>query len=719
MFVTNTNLSECNLIGIEFKDDYYLPFNTSYVEDQIKKGNAMTNYSESSTDPPYIKHIKSILMSYSGKFETMKNCAINFKNETTKCVFTVMLVRVDDIHLITPSMFSLDSGYTNKSLLELFHNHIKFQNLQVSIVSNIINSIIDNIILEVADERLYNTKALTFKDDLKIKLFDYQIDNINWMIDRETEGYKFSLVFDKIIDLPDGRKFNYNQCKMISNEEHDKTNIMDFRGGIIMDEVGIGKTVQILSLIKNNPEMKTVILVPAHLVSHWHSQMEKHFKSEFNNVSIVSFDEMAVIDKSYERLIIDEIHEIFTQKKENQLFKLPCIKFRWGLSATPFPEGIKSLLNMLQYLIWDPSISFFSIKNYHLLPLWKNMFRCNTHKSIIKEVDIKKVTEINHFIGLLPIEKSIYDTEAMNGKTDNLTLRKICCNLHMIYNDGEVNETLSKKVFIETTIQYYKVKHEQSIAHEISLNKTLDEIKTQIKKVYLIPVVSNELTQSLHHYENLVKEAQREVESKKSQYEHITSCLNDSEECPICMDTLPSPFMITKCKHFFCTPCITNSLKHVAKCPVCRTPTTLKECTLIADNVLFPTSSKISEILKIVNSSTNKFILYTQFPSIVHTLIEVLNSLNIPTTALGDADPKVFDKYRVIVASSTNQSSGIDLTYFNNMIIFEPYIHDYRYMKAYEKQIIGRINRLGQTKSCNVFRIISNKTIESDIFFKS
>lgn len=72
-------------------------------------------------------------------------------------------------------------------------------------------------------------------------------------------------------------------------------------------------------------------------------------------------------------------------------------------------------------------------------------------------------------------------------------------------------------------------------------------------------------------------------------------------------------------------------------------------------------------------------------------------------------------KPQVLLMSSESMSSGLDLTYYSNVIIFEPFIN-YMYSREKEKQIIGRIHRINQTKLVNVFRLIIKNTIEEEIY---
>eukprot|EP00976_Prorocentrum_cordatum_P054487 1099598-Prorocentrum_minimum.AAC.2 len=70
----------------------------------------------------------------------------------------------------------------------------------------------------------------------------YQPEGCLWMVKRETES----------IFIDDERIPN---------------------GGILADEVGLGKTIQVLSVIVANPKRRTLIIVPKSIVSQWKEQI--------------------------------------------------------------------------------------------------------------------------------------------------------------------------------------------------------------------------------------------------------------------------------------------------------------------------------------------------------------------------------------------------------------------------------------------------------------
>jgi len=153
---------------------------------------------------------------------------------------------------------------------------------------------------------------------------------------------------------------------------------------------------------------------------------------------------------------------------------------------------------------------------------------------------------------------------------------------------------------------------------------------------------------------------------------------------------------------------------------MCKTPTTLDEVKVVTKEMVegIKLSSKMTKVLEIINSSDEMFIIYTQFDYIIEKICETLNQLDIPTETLkkGSYDDFLEKKCRVLVASSESQMAGIDLSFINNLIIYEPFVLEHRYLEYYERQIIGRISRMGQTRECKVHRLICTCTVEEKIY---
>lgn len=232
--------------------------------------------------------------------------------------------------------------------------------------TKISNSLINQILSNSPKSDITITKF----PNIKTQLYPYQINNLNWMYRIEKRDYS-------------------EENKKIASE-------CVIRGGGLFDEVGMGKTLQMITLInlntytgydfvKNNKifSKATLIIVPNHLCGQWarefdnhcmvpikiinlltkvhyhkytyydlanadviiinanffiNCNLNQHEESESLNVIANIFNKDANIFNIYWfRVVIDEFHEIETSKLFVKLKYLES-DYRWIISGTPFKE---------------------------------------------------------------------------------------------------------------------------------------------------------------------------------------------------------------------------------------------------------------------------------------------------------------------------------------------------------------------------------------------
>lgn len=145
------------------------------------------------------------------------------------------------------------------------------------------------------------------------------------------------------------------------------------RGGILADEVGLGKTIQSIYLMMRN-KMKTLIVVPKSLVKQWMEETDKFgpdlkmryvnnfadfdpdddtcivSSSIFNKANVV-IGNTPIHNVHWGRLIIDESHSI--KNKKSKLHKnLLCLDadIRWCLTATPVMNKMDDFVSLLGFV---------------------------------------------------------------------------------------------------------------------------------------------------------------------------------------------------------------------------------------------------------------------------------------------------------------------------------------------------------------------------------
>ncbi len=538
---------------------------------------------------------------------------------------------------------------------------------------------------------------------IKTKLFNYQINNINWMIKRELERPQYHITSQaRLIYFPDGRVYNYIEKKFISEQSFP---LLTIKGGIIADEVGKGKTIQMLSLCfaRNIP---TLILIPNHLKNHWERELEKHF-TFIPKIQIETFDNFNIeMLEGKQRLIIDEIHILYSEETKRELYNKLCstkIDYKWAITATPF-AGVNSIHKITQYLT---DYTFYH-ELFERYMYYENIFISMFRRNINDELILPPINYYNHFLEFTDIERIAYTAEISGrSNTDNLTLRKICCDILMNVNNDEI---MTEKEFIKSFLQIKENKVNLEIEKLLNLEADLDRIVKENKP---------ELENNLIHYKSLIEEQKKLIVNLERPVKFLKNQLIEDKKCAIGMCTSEDDIkktyaLLIECNHYFCVPCIKSALKIKRSCPYCRSPE-IKYIT-ISNDVTIPYSSKIMKLLEIIKTVPRQFIIFTQFENIIIKLIFILNQYGISANSFSISNIEALKnkEIQVLILSSKDEACGLDLSFVSDIIIFEPIIGNY--VKDIEKQIIGRIYRINQISECNVHRLIIKDTIEEQIY---
>lgn len=355
-----------------------------------------------------------------------------------------------------------------------------------------------------------------------IPLYDYQKRTIKWMLNKE-RNYE-SIYYNKNDEILIGDVVydTLTQDFMLATNREKLT----FKGGALIDEVGLGKTYQMITVALSNPanninyiqdkydklfSKATLVLCPNQLVGQWTREIEKVIKKNYG-ISIISFftknhyDKFTYQDlldadfvivsynflanqcflnpwvsklssqKSYltssrfsktdcekilkemgnnikknisslqevcanpllihwHRLVVDEIHEIYTNSKMNYVAViLPFFQanYKWCLTATPFDKTDECLLSMVKYVTdsfdrTDNNVFKDKIIADHLN---KNFFRRNTKKSVMSEYKLPPLKENLIWLNFSKTEWMMYNAYMANPNVDKFSvlIRQICCH---------------------------------------------------------------------------------------------------------------------------------------------------------------------------------------------------------------------------------------------------------------------------------------------------
>ena len=584
------------------------------------------------------------------------------------------------------------------------------------------------------------------------ELFPFQKRCLNWLIERETSSPSLSAWGWTKRELDDGFIFYTSVFGYLSLTRPN----MSFRGGLLAQDVGLGKTVEMLALITTHKaDGPTLVIVPTTMLNIWLSESAKYTPSlkvvkfhgnrrtknmnDLRTADIVVTTYRVVVNETQQhvptigavrwgRIILDESHEMrgvhsATSQAVCRLFS----PYRWCVSATPWPKGFKNILSALSFYGVSPfkdANEPISIRNHSLMspPLICSILSHSTWWQQKRHVRMQLPAITNKNVHLKPRYTTIY-------RQLLLSIRKRI----------DMDRVLSNN---RTRLLHYTRWLRQAAVHPI-LNRI---------SCYGIPTDQPKLQTETNSMETFMNSL-GSTKYDDSLRDLIYSWSLGNEKCSICMDAMDRP-TLTPCNHMFCFECIQSSYQHdqQRKCPLCREPagtSVLNELTIeepsdcqqtnttwctqdingqmvemeksVHDQLMNSSKEygiKIEHIMNMIQTHDEKFIIFTQFHGTLVKLCTALTESGMEYAAIeGHMSPlqrekaiKNFQtekKVRVFVMTTKTASVGITLTAGSHVVFVEPIenIH-------VRKQAIGRAWRIGQQKPVTVTTLYAQNTID-------
>ncbi len=661
-------------------------------------------------------------------------------------------VQVHDMTFVQPSKY--DAGI-HMQLQRLFFILFPFTCPERRVQGHMDESFLKNVL------HASKAKAQSVAEpgvDFRGTLFTYQKRCLHWLLNREKSGCTSSWGWAKH-RLEDNFVFHTSVFGHISLTPPNNA----IRGGLLAQDVGMGKTVEMLALIASNKTSDpTLVVVPTTMLSVWQSEAAERCPSfkvvkfhgarrtknmdDLRAADIVLTTYRIVVNETQQhvptigairwgRIILDESHEL--KHVHTETTKAICRLFsplRWCVSATPWPKGMVHAAAILTFLGVHPFNEAPIMGNFSSAQLLLRHHR-EFNPTLISKILIEctwwqRKRHVSLTLPPVTEQDVVVPCDAPDLYAHLLDVVRFRLQL-----DGMFRRQSQSRV-----LHYARWLRQMAI--HISLNRISD---------FATPSATDEVATEFNTVDSFI-ESLGSSNYDQSLRDIIQSWRDGNETCSICMDAMDRP-TVTPCNHMFCFECIQTSFQHDAthRCPLCRTccdDTPLRELTEQSipeqtgpktwrshDTQGYPIEMdmniyksiqlerqkighKFQFLLKTVQCNDKKCIVFTQFHSAWSKICAVLKEQGVNYVSIeGKMSPKsrskaieAFQKddtVRVFVMTTKTASVGVTLTAASHIIFMEPCLH-----KHLRKQAIGRAWRIGQTKPVTVTTLKSSDTID-------
>lgn len=501
-------------------------------------------------------------------------------------------------------------------------------------------------------------------------------------------------------------------------------------GGILAHEMGLGKTVTMLTYMSQKGGLNLVIC-PKSVLMHWKSEAVKRALyseeqlflyygnnrkqegewNEHTQVVLTTFDivrmesamkkSSLLFGTSWSRIVLDEAHRICerSSKTSKSISQLKGCN-RWCLTGTPYKNGLSDIVALCKFLKIQPYCKASWWKhNAHNdlnLQMWRSSFVHIRHKStsFLPPLKVRQRSIVNTLA-----ERNVQNTVrniTLQSENKNklqefellkiLRMRQSAVHPFLFLSEAARNHLLFNPPCC--TPDHCSACGQQGVSG-VPVSSVSEGTKVEEDEFGLDPE-----PMFLFPSEGPTGSAENWTEPWSLHFDKGTTQLT-------CKD------------HVLCSKCSVNTLV----CPTC-IANSLPRCS--EDRWLH--SSKTRELLSIINkcvSKNNKTVLFSQWTTCLDLVQSMFTHHGIAFCRFDGTVSTLEERSHIVEEFGKSESTlvmltslgaggeGINLTCANTVILLEPY-----WNSAIEQQAIDRVHRLGQKVVTKVYKLTLQNSVE-------
>ena len=582
--------------------------------------------------------------------------------------------------------------------------------------------------------------------------FNINRDSIRNLVRRHSIDFLFKHECERIVKffLLKRKLGNQSNFKILRHQVIGVSHIIDRKNTLLADDMGLGKTMQaILSSFIDKSINNTLIICPTALINHWRCELEKWSiqcgiseikilmkekciktdefvnqldkclvnRSPYDHSSFVGTKRYVIVSHSYalrnievfkkdifHLAICDEVHLYSTGKKwtPNLIKILNGVNKTILLSGTPIRHNLGEMDNLLKILKYNPEDECFVTSDRYVFAYYSSFRR-----KIFTQHTLRRTKKF------LNNSSSNFELPKMEIKTVNVSLdlrsRGTYENIKIILNSSSELKLSAMAI--------------HSILRRLCV--CFDSLKPEIKDI-------------------LKDTDDKNLKENKEKCEHLLKRLKNiksNEECSICFedldDTDSSVLCVKTCGHAFCKTCIEEWKQSKNNCPLCRCEIgdnglmplndfinktdskkkKLENTLVLKENKIVP---KFLEVKNICEQNKNdQIIVFSDYVLPIRKLKKYLDDCKITSRLVvggDDSGDHYINEFKTdrsiqVLLATKKCSVGLNLVNANKVIFLSVPVS-----VNIDKQSRDRVYRIGQKKPVEIFYLITEKSIEVEMY---
>ncbi|RGP62627.1 hypothetical protein FSPOR_9206 [Fusarium sporotrichioides] len=616
---------------------------------------------------------------------------------------------------------------------------------QKTIVEQVVH--VDSLIAFTSRNDIAETEP---SSHVRASLHPHQKQALSFMISRE-RGWNLEVPNADVWSLEQNNRQTSQEfvnnisgaCQYVSPPE--------FRGGIIADDMGCGKTLSMIALIAHDrivttnelsvaDTKTTLVVVPPSLLDNWRSELSRHLNdaslvwtSHHGLSKVSSTEELQGVDivlttyptavsewqkrgtqslifsHRWHRVILDEAHYIKNPSgvTSKALCRIQSTR-RWAVTGTPLQNSPSDLQSILRFIAAYPYSD-------------KVVFNDDINRKLKSGEVEEAVNRLKRLLSFLMLRRSL--TDVLPHRNDFIQTLKFDLHESKAYRQAAEMALVS----INNALQS---------SHEMNgYVNTLQKIDALRRICNLGHLDSGTDSKPPKHADCPEEAAWVQAADQRSLDQTHSLGLNlNCLGCQQPMDDvtrnhgLPQFCHLTQCHRLWCAECFNSPTYGTSLCycePLCPSIELHIGSRKLARNLQlsskrqnFPT--KIQALVTDLRQQPNgnKSIVFSFWTSTLDLAHAALRADRVPCVQVDGTVPEkkrrdIFDRFRsdssvqVLLLSLSCGAVGLNLTAASRAYLMEP-----QWNPAIEEQALSRIHRLGQTRPVTTVRFRIDDTIE-------